>query len=385
MRILVVTNLYPPQILGGYERSIADFARLFQHRGHRVLVLTSDTPEFLASHPSQYPEPAIERCFSLLGQWTSQGPKWRSEELLDAIVSQNQAVLAQHLQSFRPDVCLAGNLDFLQYDTEILGQLLAANVPVAHYLMNDKPNYEADQTPCQSTFRLITCSDWVRENLQAAGYPTETTKTIYPGAEVEAFYQAKLPQRDRLHIAYASLVAPYKGADVLIEALSMLQEMGVEFRATIAGGSLQPDFVEALKRFVQSEGMQTVQFVGALSRQDLIELYQTHNVLVFPSRFPEPFGISQIEAMAAGLTLVTSGTGGAQEVVAEPGKDGLLFESENPFELAEVLSSLVNDRERWGAIAQAGQQRALSKFSQIIATEQLEVVLLDLMNVRNGR
>jgi glycogen synthase len=378
MRILIITNLYPPQVLGGYERSIADFARLLQHRGHTVLVLTSDTPEFSAPHPSQYAEPAIERCFSLLGEWTSQGPKWRDGTLLDAIVGQNQTILTQHLQAFCPDVCLAGNLDFLQYDAEILEQLLAA-VPVAHYLMNDKPNYNAEQTPQQSTFRLITCSDWVKENLQTAGYPTGTTQTIYPGADVEAFYQVKLPERDRLRIAYASMVAPYKGADVLIEALAILQGMGIEFMATIAGGSLQPDFVEALKQFVESEGMQ-VQFVGALSRQQLIELYQTHNVLVFPSRFEEPFGISQIEAMAAGLTLITSGTGGAKEVVAKHGEDGLLFESENPFDLAEVLSSLVDDPEEWGAIAQSGQQRALSQFSQAKATEQLEAVLLSLVS-----
>jgi glycogen synthase len=384
MRILVLTNLYPPQILGGYERSIADFARLLQHQGHTVLVLTSDTPEFLAPHPSRYAEPEIERYFSLLGEWTSQGPNWLDGEGLDTIVRQNQTVLAQHLQAFCPDVCLAGNLDFLQYDTELLDQLLTAKVPVAHYLMNDKPNYDAQQTPRQRAFRLITCSDWVRENLQAAGYPTETTQTIYPGADVEAFYRAELPKRDRLHIAYASMVAPYKGADVLIEALAMLAAMDVEFTATIAGGSLQPDFVEALQQFVESEGMQTVQFVGALSRQELIELYQTHNVLVFPSRFEEPFGISQIEAMAAGLTLITSGTGGAKEIIAESGKDGLLFESENPFDLAEVLSSLVQDRERWKAIAQSGQQRALSDFSQTKATEKIEAVFLELISLQES-
>ena len=63
LRILVITNLYPPQVLGGYERSIADFARLLQHRGHTVLVLTSDTPQFSASHVSLYPDPPVDRCF----------------------------------------------------------------------------------------------------------------------------------------------------------------------------------------------------------------------------------------------------------------------------------------------------------------------------------
>ncbi|NJK53272.1 MAG: glycosyltransferase, partial [Leptolyngbyaceae cyanobacterium SU_3_3] len=341
-------------------------------------------PVFFASHPSYYPEPAIDRGFLLLGQWTSQGAKWVKGEEIDAIVQHNQSLLKQQLRSFRPDVCLAGNLDFLQYDAEMLEQALTNRVPVAHYLMNEKPNYNAEQTPQQPTFRLITCSNWVKENLQAAGYPTKTTQTIYPGADVEAFYQAELPERDRLRIAYASLVAPYKGADVLVEALTLLSAMGIEFTATIAGGTLQPDFVAALKQFVEAEGLQTsVEFTGVLSRQELTELYQTHNVLVLPSRFEEPFGISQIEAMAAGLTLITSGTGGAGEVVAEHGQDGLLFESENPFDLAEVLSSLVNAGEEWRAIALSRTTTAL-EFSQAKATEQIEAVLLELVALKNS-
>ena len=43
LKILVVNNLYPPQVVGGYERAIADYARLLQERGHQVLVITSNT------------------------------------------------------------------------------------------------------------------------------------------------------------------------------------------------------------------------------------------------------------------------------------------------------------------------------------------------------
>ncbi|UBF27738.1 glycosyltransferase family 4 protein [Kovacikia minuta CCNUW1] len=381
MKILIITNLYPPQVLGGYERSIADFARLLQHRGHGVLVLTSDTQELSGSHVSPYPDPEIDRSLLLCGQWHQErGPEWLSPEQIVEINRQNSQTLSRHLQMFQPDVCLLGNATFLQ--VELLEQVLEAQVPIAHYVMNEQPGYPPPLTPQSPQYRYVTCSDWVTQVLQEKGYPTETAQTIYPGAAVEEFYQTELPPRDQLRIAYASLVMHYKGADVLVEALCLLHAVGIEFTATIAGNTLTPKFVEALQSLIESEGMQDrVTFPGVLSRQELSQLYKTHNVLAFPSRFQEPFGISQVEAMAAGLTLITSGTGGAGEIV-EHGQDGLLFESENPFDLADALSFLAANPTEWAAIAQRGQQKALTQFSQTRAVEQLEAVFQALTKER---
>ncbi len=383
LKILVITNLHPPQVLGGCERSIADFARLLHHQGHEVLVLTSDTPQFSASHIGNYPDPTIDRGLLLMGGWSSQEACWFDHQRIVDVKQQNQAVLKHHLDHFQPDVCLAGNLQFLQIEAESLALLLSHRVPVVHYLMNAQPDYAPQHTPRSPLYRLITCSDWVTVSLQTLGYPIATAQTLYPGADVDAFYQAELPPHDRLRIAYASLVSEAQGADVLVEALSLLHAAGIEFTATIAGDTFQPEFVEALKQFVESEGLQeSVHFPGALSRQELVQLYKNHNVLVFPSRFEEPFGISQIEAMAAGLTLVTSGTGGAKEIVEEPGQDGLIFESENPFDLADILSSLPTDLNRWEEIARQGQQRSRS-FSQAKAVEKLEAILLELVALKD--
>ena len=49
MNLLVVTNLYPPQELGGYGRSIADFVWGLRQRGHSIQVLSSDAPHLGAS------------------------------------------------------------------------------------------------------------------------------------------------------------------------------------------------------------------------------------------------------------------------------------------------------------------------------------------------
>lgn len=380
LRILIITNLYPPQVIGGYERGMADCARLLADRGHTVLVLTSNTEEYTTNTTTTVTEPPVNRCLYLCGAWTKEGTQWFSGEQVLTRTFYNRQTVALEVQTFKPDVCLAGNIDFL--GLELLEKILADGIPVAHYVMNATPGYVSELAPNSKLHQYITCSSWIREGLKQQGYPVETAQTIYPGAAVEEFYQAELPPRDRLRIAYASLVMHYKGADVLIEALSLLNASGIEFSATIAGGTLQPEFVKALQEFVESEGMQDkVKFPGVLSRQQLKELYQTHNVLVFPSRFQEPFGISQIEAMAAGLTLVTSGTGGAGEIV-EDGKDGLIFESENPLDLANVLSSLPVHPDEWERMTRAGQQRAISELSQARGVEELETVLMKLASIK---
>jgi len=381
LKIVIITNLYPPQVIGGYERAIGDCARLLHRRGNTVLVLTSNTEEYAASYTNTDSEPIVRRCLSLGGGWSDGGAHWFPLERVASITLNNRQILAQELQNFQPNVCLAGNIDFL--GLELLEKILADGIPIAHYVMNSHPGYSANLAPKTSLHQYITCSNWIRENLQQQSYPVATAQTIYPGAAVEEFYQAELPPRDRLRIAYASLVMPYKGADVLIEALSLLHAGGVSFTATIAGGTLQSEFVQALQEFVESEGMQNqVRFAGVLSRQELKQLYRTNNVLVFPSRFQEPFGISQIEAMAAGLTLVTSGTGGAGEIV-EHGKDGLIFESENPLDLADTLAFLPGHPSEWENMALQGQKTALEKFSQTRAIDQLESVLSKLVGMKS--
>lgn len=377
LKILVVNNLYPPQVVGGYERAIADYAKLLQERGHQILVIASNTEHLPTGYKKADSDPqTVRRCLSLWGTWTDIGTQPFYPAHVAAIAVQNYKILEEVLRSFQPDVCLMGNADFL--GSPILEQILDAGIPIAHYVMNSQPGYSCDLAPHSSLYRYITVSNWIREKLREQGYPTATAQTIYPGADVADFYQVELPPRDRLRIVYAGLVMHYKGPDVLIEALYLLHEAGVDFTATIAGGSLTPEFARVLQEFVESEGLQEkICFTGLLSRQELVQLYRTHNVWVLPSRFEEPFSIGLIEAMVAGLTIVTSNTGGSPEAV-EHRETGLIFESENPLDLADNLSSLPMNPAEWESITGRGQQRALSELSRTRTMDQLESVLYEI-------
>ena len=68
MQLLLITNLYPPQELGGYGRSMADFAWGLMQRGHHVQVLCTDAPHLGANRNGPSGEP-VSRCLTLKGSF----------------------------------------------------------------------------------------------------------------------------------------------------------------------------------------------------------------------------------------------------------------------------------------------------------------------------
>ena len=82
-----------------------------------------------------------------------------------------------------------------------------------------------------------------------------------------------------------------------------------------------------------------MQFVGQLKRQALARFYALHHVGVFPSIHPEAFGIVAGEMMASGLAVVSSGVGGAGELI-DDGRTGLRFKAGDSQDLARCLMRL---------------------------------------------
>ena len=378
LKILVISNLFPPQVIGGYERAIADYARRLHHRGHEVLVLTANVEGLTTSYSQSEPEPMpVKRCLALWGSLTEPGFPLYPQPYVTAIAIQNYQVLEQEIKLFQPDVCLAGNIDYL--GQTVLDQILANQIPVAHYIMNAVPGYPVDLTPQSPLYKYITVSNWVKDSLTEKGYPTATAQTIYPGAAVEKFHQPEIPAHDQLRIVFAGLVMPFKGIDVLIEALYLLHQEGIDFTATIAGGCHTPEFRQDLEDFVAIEGFaDKVKFTGLLNQQELIELYQNHNIWVLPSRFEEPFSIGLLEAMVAGLTIIASDTGGSPEAI-EHQVNGLIFASEDALDLAENISLLALHPDEWQAMTIQGQKRALEELSRTKTIEEIEDLFYKLL------
>jgi len=355
-RILVINNLYPPQELGGYGRRVCDFANVLRERGHTIQVLTSDAP-YLGEVKSL--EDDVERSLLLCGTYEKLPPQYLTDSFkLTQILHHNDRVLRAKINNYAPDACLVGNIDLLTHT--LFEPLLQNKIPVVHLLGFAQTGYTVPDAPTSPLYHIAANSEFGRQSILSQGYPFEDIGIVYPGAFIDQFQMCTLPNLERLRIVFAGLVMPYKGPQTLVEALSILHDADVDFhfQCAIAGASPLEGFIDELRAFVEAKGLENqVEFLGYLQRPQLIELFATHNVLVFPSVWEEPFGRSQVEAMAAGLTLITSGTGGSGEVI-EPGVSGLTFPAGNAAALAEALMSLPKNRQRWESIATAGQKRA---------------------------
>jgi glycosyltransferase involved in cell wall biosynthesis len=380
-RILIITNLFPPQELGGYGRKMWEFAHGLRGRGHDVRVLTADQPA-LAKAPTAEEaelESVVSRTLPLLGEWQGgMAVPMADRREVPARAGAIGASIAAALAAFRPEAVFLGNMDFLEHLP--IQAALGAGLPVLHALGNARPGYSVGRQPRSPRYWVGACSDWTGEGLRAAGYAPGRIETLYPGARVDRFFRFFLPDPGRLRICFASLVLPFKGVQVLVEALIRLHRAGVDFTAELAGDAPDRKFLAQMQAEVAAAGLtRQVTFTGFLDRAALAALFARNNVLVFPTLTPEPFGISHVEAMAAGLVVVTSGTGGAKEIV-RPNVDGLIAEPGRGDELARQLYSLIQDPALMVRLQRAGQTRAMT-FAVEHSVAKIERCFEELLNL----
>lgn len=381
MRILVVTNLYPPQELGGYGRAMADFVWGLHQRGHQLEVVTSDAPYLGPGGMGPSGEP-VDRRLQLKGSFAAGVQHLQDPAARQAVDQANAALLRNWLQSAAWDGVLLGNLDLL--GAELLPVLLEPGIPVLHHVGFVAPPYAPQEFPRAAHYRLVAASRAVRASLVAAGLPVADAPVVYPGARVELFgSQATgrplplLPDGSPgrpLRVCFAGLMMSSKGAHTLLEALALLRQRGVVVEAMLAGGRFQADYVARMEQFLQDTGLKLqVRFLGPLQRPQLARFFALQHVCVFPSLYPEAFGIVAAEAMASGLALVSSGVGGASELF-ETGVSGLLFQAGDAADLAQQVQMLVEQPALLRALQHQGERRVREHFSVHRAVAQLEAL-----------
>lgn len=137
---------------------------------------------------------------------------------------------------------------------------------------------------------------------------------------------------------------PAKGFSLFLEAAEKVSGSGIAFevRATLPEGYEGPPWLKA---------------VGKLDYDSMPQAYRNTDICVVPSLWEEPFGLVALEAMASGIAVCASRTGGLQDIVVH-GETGFLFERGNSRALAACLERLLEDRHLCAAMGARGRQRA---------------------------
>ncbi|UOY01235.1 glycosyltransferase [Blastococcus sp. PRF04-17] len=167
-----------------------------------------------------------------------------------------------------------------------------------------------------------------------------------------------------------------KGLMDLVEALHLLERSGAGFRALVVGsGDQEP----ALRRRVRELGLdERVVFVGWVAHDDLADYYNTADVFVGPSivgshGWQEAVGLVFVEALASGLPVISTRTGGIPDVV-DDGRTGFLVDQRSPGQICERLRALQEDRSLLREMGERGRATVEQRFSWQTVTQRYAAI-----------
>ena len=214
---------------------------------------------------------------------------------------------------------------------------------------------------------IVAVSDSLRENI-VSRTPLKSSKTtvIYNGINTPDFRQPpsnairkKMGWNDNdFIIGSLGNIRPAKAYDILLQAAALLKDHTSHFRFVIAGqgkGKLYDSLLKLRDKLGLNESVHFLGFndqpADFLSNLDLFLL----------SSSSEGFSIATIQAMAAGLPVVATRSGGPQEIITHK-TNGWLVDPDDPQLIADTLEKLSTDQELKQRLAKAGQNHAINTF-----------------------
>ena len=166
-----------------------------------------------------------------------------------------------------------------------------------------------------------------------------------------------------------------KGQVLLIDAIEMLVEKGLDVKAFFVGHPMKESYLEQLKADVIDRGLDSkIHFLGFMKNPH--HFMQVCDAIVLATEH-ETFGLVLIEAMQMNTAIIGADRGGPVEII-EDKKSGLLFTSMSAKSLAESIEYLYDDRERALQIADNGKRRAKEMFLDSTQFQRLSEELMSL-------
>jgi glycosyltransferase involved in cell wall biosynthesis len=209
-----------------------------------------------------------------------------------------------------------------------------------------------------------------------------------PRQEARAY--ACIPD-DRFLLTFVGRLEKRKGVDTMLEAMGMLlsERPNLPLHAVIVGGhpkdqdpaEISEPEAQEQRRFREIMGRYGIEdrvaFTGGLPQRLLHNYYSAADVTVIPSYY-EPFGMTALEALACGSSVIASRVGGLKTTVKE-GEIGLQFEARNPQDLADRIGYLlehpeVNARLRQNARPYVERHYSWRAVSERVAAAYQEVL-----------
>lgn len=225
--------------------------------------------------------------------------------------------------------------------------------------------------------RITLVSDPLRtEVLTRTGYPADRAHVVHNGIDVTRFYPGRDPglrhdlslPPDAFVIGALGNVRPAKAYEVLVRAAALLPEGPKPWRVVIAGDTGDSTYPHLLQLVADLGLAGRVVFAGF--RDDVAATLRGYDLFVLSSR-SEGFSLATVQALATGLPVVATRSGGPEEILAGS-EAGILVPPDDPAALAEAIVRVMQDSTLASALAARGPARARERFSLEAALDQYQ-------------
>ncbi len=399
MRIAWLINLYPPYIVGGNEMLARDLVNALTARGHEVHVLTArgrDLPSQATIH-SVLNYSLDDKAELFLGGTLPTVSQLFRRHVFDPDTYRHTFRVVRQI---KPDLIVVDN----QYMASAAGLLAVrgAGCPVVaqvadkwlRYLLWDltlllRPAKRWQKAVLSMYVKLvqpilrsralpdhmISISNFIKRYYVEAGFPQQRVHAMYLGVDT-SLYQARLiPHQgeNSLDVIFAGQLWEGKGPQVLVAALGLLrrQHPELDLRLRIIGTGTEA-FQNYLKEEILSQGVQDRALLdGFIPTSKLAESLRQGDIFVFPSTWEEPFSITLVAAMASGIPVIATRTGGTPEALRD-GVEGMLVPPNDAAALAGAILRLARDPNLRQSLSDAAVTRAVAQWSFDAYVDRLE-------------
>jgi glycosyltransferase involved in cell wall biosynthesis len=392
MKILVVTNLYPPHALGGYELSCRDTVDRWIEAGHEVDVLTTTTT--FHDRADDPPEPHVHR--SLDWYWVDHRlirPQPRHRLRMER---HNQQTLRERLDAAGPDVVSLWAMGGMSMG--LIATCVDRGLPIVAVIEDDWLVYAPKIDPWTAGWQkrpkvlagvanqvtslpttipslgersvVAFASHYLRDKALAEASVQFSDHRVVPlGIDSTDFPPRRPGSRPwAWRLLVVGRVEPRKGFDTAVRALVGLPGATLQ----IVGGGDDRHRDDLLALAADLGVADRVELSGGVERSRIAEVYAAADVVLFPSRWDEPFGLVPLEAMSQATPVIATRRGGSAEFLTD-GLNCLEVPVDDPEAMVEAVQSLADDQSLRRRLVNGGLT-TISSYRVDRFADQLEVL-----------
>ncbi|KMQ52120.1 Glycosyl transferase, group 1 [Chitinispirillum alkaliphilum] len=264
---------------------------------------------------------------------------------LMTVVMQGKRIYREYCRAWgKPDIIHAHSVLYGGVLGVELGKM--DNVPVVlteHSTSFDRGALKSNELEiANKTFlscrKLISVSRHFAERLQARFPETRGKWCCIPNLVDEAFFKTDLKvkkDKNRFRIINVGLMTEKKGQRDLILAFLKVAKLYPKLQLELCGDGPQRKCLEML--VIANGAQDKISFTGMLSRREIVKKMSQSNVLVVSS-YHETFGVVVAEALACGIPVIATKSGGPEEIVRK--EDGILVSAGNVEELSCAMERI---------------------------------------------